>query len=49
MRLRTSLYLSVAAVGIAVMQYTSATPYPGVAALLPALGAVALLVGSSVR
>lgn len=35
----------VAAIGIATVSYSQATPYPGVAALLPALGAVALLVG----
>jgi len=33
------------AIGLAVVTYDRATPYPGVAALLPAFGAVALLVG----
>src|SRR5258705_545786 len=33
------------ALGFAVLAYDRATPYPGIAALLPALAAVALLVG----
>jgi peptidoglycan/LPS O-acetylase OafA/YrhL len=33
------------AIGLAAVTYDRATPYPGVAALLPAVGAVALLVG----
>jgi peptidoglycan/LPS O-acetylase OafA/YrhL len=37
--------LGLAAIGIAALVFHDATPYPGVAALLPTLGTVALLVG----
>jgi hypothetical protein len=39
--------LGLAAIGVAVATYDRVTPYPGVAALLPALGACALLVGGA--
>jgi peptidoglycan/LPS O-acetylase OafA/YrhL len=39
--------IGVLAIGLAVVTYHRATPYPGVAALMPAFGAVALLVGGA--
>ncbi|PYP81483.1 MAG: hypothetical protein DMD35_01880 [Gemmatimonadetes bacterium] len=39
--------LGLAAIGIAVVTYDRATPYPGSAALLPALGACALIAGGA--
>ena len=39
--------LGLAAIGLAVATYDRATPYPGVAAVLPALGACALIAGGA--
>ena len=39
--------LGLAAIGVAVASYDRATPYPGAAALLPALGACALIAGGA--
>src|SRR5215207_4386565 len=47
---RVAMMLQVAgliAIGIAVVSYDRATPYPGAAALLPALGAAALIAGGA--
>lgn len=39
--------IGLAAIGFAVLTYHAATPYPGASALMPALGAVAVLAGGS--
>mgnify|MGYP006172903089 CR=1 FL=1 len=39
--------IGMVAIGLAVVTYHRGTPYPGVAALLPALGAVAMIVGGA--
>ncbi|HYC49907.1 MAG TPA: acyltransferase family protein [Gemmatimonadaceae bacterium] len=39
--------IGLAAIGFAVATYDRVTPYPGVAAVLPALGAIALIVGGA--
>jgi peptidoglycan/LPS O-acetylase OafA/YrhL len=43
----TIAYCGLAAIVISALWYTSATPYPGTAALLPVLGATAVIVGGA--
>jgi peptidoglycan/LPS O-acetylase OafA/YrhL len=43
----TLAYGGIAAIVISALWYTSATPYPGTAALLPVLGATAVIVGGA--